>query len=172
MRHFEDLDLALYSKITKFETDADKQKQIIDVVFFAMEAVAEKLQSQTAGKVTIVKEKFYHADKELIDKLQADNARFLEALLESDGWLEYLNPEELPDAQHHKAFDDFAWKLESILASTDKSNWLAEHDAEVQLRILDACWNTVSANQCWEIAAKLGIDIDKLRRMAEQPESK
>ena len=46
MRHFEDLDLALYSKITKFETDADKQKQIIDVVFFAMEAVAEKLQSQ------------------------------------------------------------------------------------------------------------------------------
>jgi len=47
MRHFEDLDLALYSKITKFETDADKQKQIIDVVLFAMEAVAEKLQEIT-----------------------------------------------------------------------------------------------------------------------------
>jgi len=117
-------------------------------------------------------EKIITGQEDTIEQLQAENARLREVLLESDGWLEYLNPEELPDAQHHKAFDDFAWKLESILASTDKSNWLAEHDAEVQLRILDACWNTVSANQCWEIAAKLGIDIDKLRRMAEQPESK
>ena len=61
MRHFEDLDLALYSKITKFETDADKQKQIIDVVFFAMEAVAEKLQSQVeqqAAKIAELREVF------------------------------------------------------------------------------------------------------------------
>ena len=43
MRHFEDLDLALFSKITKFESNEEKQKKIADVVFFAMEAVAEKM---------------------------------------------------------------------------------------------------------------------------------
>ena len=39
-----------------------------------------ELAAATAGKVTIVKEKFYPADKELIEQLQADNARLREAL--------------------------------------------------------------------------------------------
>ena len=40
---YDDLELALYNKITQFESDEIKRKKIVDVVFYAMEAVAEKL---------------------------------------------------------------------------------------------------------------------------------
>lgn len=59
-------------------------------------------------------------DKE-IEELKAHNARLVEMLKEADGWFEYLSPTILPDALHRKAFDDFAWKLESIITAIPQS---------------------------------------------------
>ena len=55
-------------------SDVNETFQIQMVLRDAVEQLQAELASVTAGKVTIVKEKFYPADKELIDKLQADNA--------------------------------------------------------------------------------------------------
>jgi len=118
-----------------------------------------------------------HRLQSQVEQLQADNARLREAFykvslyVESCIEMQQPNFDEPPDYVSQFDYDlaQMVAEMQRTLASTDSSNWLAEHDAEVQLRILDACWNTVSANQCWEIAAKLGIDIDKLRRMAASP---
>ena len=71
-----------------------KEKQTFDIPKFlsneGLREMVKELQSKvkqlqaelasvTAGKVTIVKEKFYPADKELIEQLQAENARLREA---------------------------------------------------------------------------------------------
>jgi len=88
---------------------------------------------QAAGKVTIVKEKFYPADKELIDKLQTDNLRLREAF-------QSILPSSLSDAQeffcdecgcdeHCPAECEYRTAYK-ILASTDSSNWLAEQKAQ------------------------------------------
>jgi len=152
MRHFEDLDLALYSKITKFETDADKQKQIINVVFFAMEAVAEKLQSQTAGKVTIVKEKFYPADKELIEQLHAQ-VTMLRDWFKKDNFCTC------------KTCWSCAGKGAAVL-SQSSDTWLADHDKEVRRKVLNEVYKEVD---CGITYVRWALEI--ISRMAEQPDA-
>jgi len=94
--------------------------------------------------------------EETVEQLQADNARLCYAL---EGY--YYSGKE------------YASVVEDILASTDSSNWLAEHDAKVRREVLEEIDSRYYAAE-----GKLSLAIiitamqDELRRMAEQPESK
>ena len=109
----------------------------------------DELSAATAGKVTIVKEKFYPADKELIEQLQAeierysiregkllrDNARLREALQSTVSTLqEYASSN--PKHYYREVLQDpngvhaALAIVNEALASTDSSNWLAEQKAQ------------------------------------------
>jgi len=60
-------------------SDVNETFQIQMVLRDAVEQLQAELASVTAGKVTIVKEKFYPADKELIEQLQAEKEQLREA---------------------------------------------------------------------------------------------
>jgi len=161
----------------------------------------DELSAATAGKVTIVKEKFYPADKELIEQLQAeierysiregkllrDNARLREALQSTVSTLqEYASSN--PKHYYREVLQDpngvhaALAIVNEALASTDSSNWLAEQKAqwreEIETKHAKSCdgnyiagmrhgWNLCVNNNDEGFAKAI-----RLRRMAEQPESK
>lgn len=45
-----------------------------------------------------------------------------------------MNPQLLPDTQHRKAFDKFAWKVESLITAAP-SEARAQHDAELRAKL-------------------------------------
>jgi len=179
-----------------------------------IEQLQSELASVTAGKVTLVKEKFYPADKELIEQLQqqvvmkfseervpqfsqgykshellepvtaedcafyveqveqlqADNARFLEALQSTVSTLqEYASSN--PKHYYREVLQDpngvhaALAIVNEALAATDSSNWLAEQKAQ-WLREASSAFKDVDSD-----SMRLGMfkatAREKLRRMAE-----
>jgi len=65
-----------------------KMENLNEFYIKKLEQQVEQLQAElatvTAGKVTIVKDKFYPADKELIEQLQAENARLKDVVASYD----------------------------------------------------------------------------------------
>jgi len=108
-----------------------------------IEQLQAELASVTAGKVTIVKEKFYPADKELIEQLRAeieqysiregkllrDNARLREWANKSACVMaSFISASALPDST---AWGEIAVEAARLLnASADSSNWLQEQKAQ------------------------------------------
>jgi len=121
-----------------------KMENLNEFYIKKLEQQVEQLQAElatvTAGKVTIVKEKFYPADKELIDKHQADKEQLREWANKSACVMaSFISASALPDST---AWGEIAVEaarlLNTSIASTDSSNWLAEHDAEMEKRKDDA----------------------------------
>jgi len=89
-----------------------------------IEQLQAELAATTAGKVTIVKEKFYPADKELIEKLQADNAQLREACIAAESaFITQVG------ADYNNVVHAAVLKLKQVLISTE-SNWLDEQKAQ------------------------------------------
>ena len=118
------------------------------------------------GKVTIVKEKFYPADKELIDKHQADKEQLREWANKSACVMaSFISASALPDST---AWGEIAVEaarlLNTSIASTDSSNWLAEQKAQWRREVLEEAANNMVSNpaESWPSAA------EELRRMAKE----
>ena len=124
---------------------------------------------QSAGKVTIVKEKFYPADKELIDKLQADNARLRDFVLLvmrgcENGSVKAQPVMDLSDENAETLELESLYSLaKKRIASTDSSSWLQEQKAQWRREVL--------LDVETEIANKLLTDgykaVQVIRRLAE-----
>ena len=188
----------------KFQTETLRNSKLQSQV----ERIQAELASVTAGKVTIVKEKFYPADKELIEQLQAENARLLEALqniadckdapdIDATGYWQFglhcgvedrycQDRYQGADYGHtvgvEKALEWACNESRAALASIDSSNWLQEQKAqwreEIETKHAKSCdgnyiagmrhgWNLCVNNNDEGFAKAI-----RLRRMAEQPESK
>ena len=137
-----------------------------------------ELATMTAGKVTLVKEKFYPADKELIEQLQADNARLREILQSTVSTLqEYASSN--PKHYYRKVLQDpngvhaALAIVNEALASTDSSNWLAEQKAQWRREVLLAASDALKRSVEWDQKEHRWLsDWERVRRMAEQSESK
>ena len=119
------------------------------------------------GKATIVKEKFYPADKELIDKLQAENAQLREALEKISSTKQVAksltNPEPPTIEMLLAGLSGAIRMAKEALASTDSSNWLAEQKAQWRREVLKQVLRLESPDE-YDYMVVLSSDI---RRMAE-----
>ena len=107
---------------------------------------------QAAGKVTIVKEKFYHADKELIEQLQAEKNALTDTLLATKAAKDVIvNQLQADNSRLREAIEDalptlkseekrsslITRTLQEAIASTDSSNWLQEQKAQWRREVLE-----------------------------------
>jgi len=128
------------------------------------------------GKVTIVKEKFYPADKELIEQLQADNARLREEFDELTNlpikW--YVSEREarfvFATTDDRDEFVKYIIGVKA-LASTDSSNWLQEQKAQWRREVLEEAAQWFDETDPWSYGDERTVRRnvqEELRRMAKE----
>ncbi len=153
-------------QIEKLQATINQQAAEID----RLNAENEQMKSQFAGNVTIVKERFYPADKEMVEQLKAENDRLNAKVAELQEALQDLYSQGcgMPKSCDH----DYhcvcpGEKAKAALSSTD-TTWLDRKVAEAKREALEEAvtnitrlseWNSTVRNCAEELQRMVNDEI-------------
>jgi len=146
-----------------FEPDDDPICPSCEELQSQVEQLQAELASVTAGKVTIVKEKFYPADKELIEQLQAEIERY--SIREGKLLRDNARLREAFDLTTDKQQEEIFIKIHRI-ATVENINF-----ASIQWKLFDEAWQAAQTAMQPEIDerdAKIVQLEEHIRKSQEQ----